>query len=234
MKLKTTSERFGFGYLLFAALLIVLGICLIAYENVLENAALAIGICLSVFAIVYAVLALADKNRGVAFFLKITFAVMALTSGIVTIVTRAGAIEVIVTVFSLILLIDGAFKFQTTVLTKRIRSPFWVAMLVLAVAVIGGAFAMIKFYPSDKPRLIALGTAAVLIVDGAANLLTPFFLRAIANASAAPAEEVPAEPDPTPAPIESDEPVPAAEAPAEPAPAEEPKKKRGLFGKKKN
>lgn len=171
------------GYLLFALLFFAVGICFLIFNDkeLLSRAVLVIGILLSVFAGIYAVLTLANRPRGGVFFFRMLFAVLGIICGIVTAVFREGGVETVVTVIGLLLIIDGSFKLQTTILARRHRTPFWWFMMVCSALIIGSGFVIVKFFSSmyaghDSLLCILLGLS--LILDGVGNLLSLFFIPA--------------------------------------------------------
>ncbi len=209
------------GYLLFAITLIALGFCFIVFENALPYLALCIGILVTATAIFQAVSALAATNRQVKFYLRMSAAILTLCAGVVTMVARESAIHVLITIFGLLIIIDGSFKLQTTIQSKRYSVAGWWVLLGVSVATIIGGFFLTK-YPPEKLSLMALLLGIVLIVDGIGNLFSLFYVttyeQRMANFYLRAAKD--AEPEALPAP--DDTPALPASAPEEtPKPAED-------------
>ena len=226
------------GYLLFALTLVVLGFCFIAFETALNYLAITIGVLVCIAAILQFVFAMAATNRQLKFYIRISVAVLTLSAGVVTFVAQESAIAVLTTLFGLLLIIDGAFKLQTTIQSKRYHVAGWWILLGIAVTTILGGFFLTKFAP-DSQSLLALLLGLVLIVDGAGNFfslyyvstyehnMAAFYLRRAKEkleAEAATTEDAPAEEVPTEDATAEDAPAedaPAEDAPAEDAPAED-------------
>ena len=75
----------------------------------------------------------------------------------------------------LLLVVDASFKLQSTALAKRYRSSLWWVLFVLSLLLIAGGFSLIRFRMADRGWLAYL-LGVLLVLDGAANLLTPFYL----------------------------------------------------------
>ena len=167
-------KKFGWGYILISAALGVLGVCLIALGNTLKAMAITMGCITVVGGITLGVLALMDKRRSIGFAIKIFFAVSCLVAGILTLIFNEDAADIIIAVFSLLLIIDASFKLNTTILSKRYLLPMWWAELSLAIATIIISFIMIRFTPKNiSVASVTVGIA--FIIDAIANLLSPFF-----------------------------------------------------------
>lgn len=169
-------KTFSYGYLLFFLFDIAVAAAFFCFSvDSLDYLAIAIGVTVILFAAVFAVLTLANEARGVSFFFRILFAVIALLAGIAALIGREGAVDAIVAAFGLLLIVDASFKLQSTVLAKRFRSSLWWVLLILSLVLIAGGFSLIRFRIEDRTWLSYL-LGALLVFDGVANLLTPFYL----------------------------------------------------------
>ena len=183
MKNKNTFIKaikdFKWGYILLALLAISVGLCFIIFnDESLNTAAIAIGIVVIIAAVAYALLALKGKKRGFAFFLKITFSVILLTSGISSIIAKDGAIEAIIASVGLLIIMDGSFKFNTTVLAWRNRAWIWWGLLVLSVILIFCGFITIRYLKAQTEN-VAILLGAFLMIDALANIFSPFMFGSI-------------------------------------------------------
>lgn len=170
-------KSFKWGYLLITIILAAVGTCLITMNDALVTLAITIGCLLVATGLVIAISALADKRRGVGFAIKITISTLCLIGGIITAIFNSASIEIIVSIFSLLLIVDASFKLNTTAMSKRYSLALWWLMLALSVSIIGGAFFMIKYTPENiNTASIILGI--IVIVDSIANLLNAFFITA--------------------------------------------------------
>lgn len=168
-------KSFKWGYVLFAVLFIAVGILFIAFSQSLSYLAITLGIILLVFGIVYAVLSIAERERGVFFFLRMVFAVTAIICAIITLVMRENAVETISSVMALLLIIDASFKLHTAAMSKRYMLFGWWFMIIVSVLTIIGAFVTVKYLkPVDPALSIVLGIT--LIIDGIGNFFSAFFV----------------------------------------------------------
>lgn len=171
-------KSFPWGYLLFAVLLGCIGGCFLGFcdKELLPTGVLVIGIALTVFAIVYGVVSLSLRGRGVNFFFRMAFAILALLGGVITIIFYNVAVEVVITVIGLLLVIDGSFKLQTTVHLKHYRSFFWWVMLAVSLVPILGGFFLTKFYAtaSADAKTLSVFLGLTIVVDAVGNLLSAF------------------------------------------------------------
>lgn len=167
-KVKTVS----WGSILLGALLIVVGICFICFNNTFDILAVVMGILLAVFGVIYGVLALTSRSRNMLFAIKIVVSILAIVGGIVTAVVRSNAIGIISNVFFLLLIVDGAFKLHSAISHIRLYSPrFWI-MITMSVVIIVYAFLMAKLEPTGS--LLSVLTGVLILLDGIMNYLCLF------------------------------------------------------------
>lgn len=159
------------GYIIIGILLIAIGVCLVAFSNSLEILAISIGTLLAVSAAIFGIITIAKKDRGIHFALKITLAIICLVAGITTAIFKGNTVRVMVSVFSLLLIVDGSFKLNTAVMSKRYSVGGWWVMLVTSVLIILSAFILAKYTPDDiAAETIWLGIT--VIVDGLSNIFS--------------------------------------------------------------
>ena len=163
------------GYLIIGILLLAIGICFIAFNDSLSVLAISIGVILSIFAVVFGVSTIACKKRGFNFAVKIIFAVICLAAGIVTAVFDKRSVEILISLFSLLLIVDGSFKLNTSAMSKRYSVKGWWVMMAVAVAVIVSAFILAERTPENQARATVL-LGAIIIVDALANILSVFWV----------------------------------------------------------
>ncbi|MBQ8689010.1 MAG: DUF308 domain-containing protein [Clostridia bacterium] len=168
-------KSFKWGYMVITLGLIAVGVCLIAMSNALVALAITIGCLLAVSGIIFGIVTLADKNRGFAFGFKIFFAAIALIGGVVTAIFNEGTVEILVSIFSLLLIVDASFKLNTTVMSKRYSLPLWWVILAISVTVIASGFFMIK-YPPENVTTTSILLGIIFIIDAVSNFLSAFFL----------------------------------------------------------
>ncbi len=172
------KNKFGWGYLLVALMLIVTGACFVAFSGAINALAIAMGIILAVYGIVFGIITLAGEGRGALFALRVALSIIFICSGVVTAILRQNAILIISNCFCLLLIVDGAFKLATAVRGRRYRLGSWWVITVLATVVIVAAFLDSKI-PAENHTTLSVLLGLTIIADGVNNVLTPFYLKAI-------------------------------------------------------
>ena len=204
-------KNFKWGYVIIFLILSCVGALCIAFPETLKIVCIASGIILSAYAAVLFTLTLVRRDRTTAFALKIVIAAIALAAGLVTAILNQQAVGVLTSLLGLYMVIDGSFKLQTTILSKRYNIAAWWIMLSLAVIVITGGFISLKWTPTaDNANWTSRVLGVTLAVDAIANLLTAFFTAAYEKRMVAQIKDD----------ITKETPASDPEA-AEPAPAEE-------------
>lgn len=162
------------GYAILFIILSIIGVCLIALNQALVALAITIGCILASVGIVLGVLTVAKREHGFSFAMRIIFSAVCLIAGVVVAVFNAGAVEIIISVSSLLLIIDASFKINTVAMCKRYSVSGWWLLLPFSVAIITTSFFLIKYTPeSINAASVTLGI--VFIVDALANLFSSFF-----------------------------------------------------------
>ncbi|MBO5206356.1 MAG: DUF308 domain-containing protein [Clostridia bacterium] len=175
MKITKPLTKFPWGYLLLAVLTGTIGISMLVYKKEsLDALAITIGVTVIVAAVFLALLALASRERGFGFGIKIALSVAMLVAGIVTLISRSKTIDEIIGIFGLILILDGAFKFHTTALSKRYKIFGWWVMLVIAVLLIGGGYITVRTLKIASPATVYI-LGILFTVDALANLFAAFY-----------------------------------------------------------
>ena len=169
-------KSFKWGYELIFLVLSAIGVLCIVFPETLKIVCITAGIILALYAAVLFVLTLVKRERQAGFAVKIVIAGISLAAGIVMAILNQKAVAVLTSLLGLYMVIDGSFKLQTTVLSKRYKVAAWWIMLSLAIIVIAGGFISLKWTPTeDNAAWTSRILGVTLIVDGIANLLTPFF-----------------------------------------------------------
>ncbi|MBR5449667.1 MAG: DUF308 domain-containing protein [Clostridia bacterium] len=167
-------KNFGWGYILIGVLLIAIGVCFISIQDAYETLALVTGAIITVTGIGFGIYTLMDKKRGVKFTIKLSIAVAALICGVVTMCVKQNAIDVIANILCLLLIVDGSFKLQLSILSRRPTYYGWWIVTTLSVAIIISAFLLCKFTPNN-PATLATLSGIVITSDGLLNILSAFF-----------------------------------------------------------
>lgn len=161
------------GYILLGVMLIIIGVLFISFQDAYNSLAITMGIILMLFGIVYGILTLMKRTRGVAYALKLALCISCIVCGAVTAVTRQAAISVIANIFFLLLIVDGSFKLYMAIISGDGRALRLVMAGAGAVIIIL-AFLLTKFTPTDAARLSTF-TGLIIILDGIVNLYAAFF-----------------------------------------------------------
>ena len=169
-------KKFGWGYILIAVFLIAVGACFISFSNVLDILAISIGIILIVYSIIFGIATLARRGRGAVFAIKIALTVIFLVAGTVTVIFGDSAVTVIADIFCLLLILDGAFKLQTSIFSKRYSVRAWWILPIFSVTVIVTSFILTKIqFSAEKRDILSILLGIVIITDGISNLISAFF-----------------------------------------------------------
>lgn len=176
-------QKFGWGYILLAIVLVALGICFISFNNSFDVLAISFGVITTVSGIAWGVHTLAKRERSLKFAVKIIVCVALIVSGVITMISRKDAVNIMIDILSLLIIIDGSFKLQTSIKSKKYSVAFWWIMLTVAVAVIISAFLVVKITFS-KPQNMSIIFGLVTILDGISNFCSAFFYTASENKQA--------------------------------------------------
>lgn len=162
------------GYILIGLLLAAIGLCFLVFNNSLMVLALTIGIILTVFGIVFGTVTIANKTRGFSFAVKMVFSVICLVCGIITMIFSQDelSVAVLTEIFSLLLIIDGSFKLNTSAMSKRFSVGGWWAMMAVSVLVIMSAFLLMEFKSKFSSEVTTALLGIVIMVDAVANLFS--------------------------------------------------------------
>ena len=178
-KLWQKIKNFKWGYLLFAVLFTAGGLCFLTFpEDALKGVRIGIGVTAIVFAVAFIPLTLANEERGFRFWAKMVLGGVAAVCGGFMIFSRQGAFEYLTFIAGIYLMIDGAFKLQTAILSKRYRSAVWWIMLVLAAAAIsfGTVLIRVQFDFSEELVKVSKILGIAFTIDGIQNLLSIGYL----------------------------------------------------------
>lgn len=178
-KLWQKIKNFKWGYLLFAILFTAAGLCFLSFpEDALKGVRIGIGVTAIVFAVAFIALTLANEERGFRFWAKMVLGGVAAICGGFMIFSPQGAFSYLTFVAGIYLMIDGSFKLQTAILSKRYRSAVWWIMLVLAAASIsfGTVLVRVRFDFAEELAKVSKIIGIALMIDGIQNLLSIGYL----------------------------------------------------------
>ncbi len=169
-----TKKESKWGYILIGLLLIAIGMCFVTFRNSLTALAISIGVILSVTAIVYGTLTISKKDRSVRFAFRIIFSVICLVAGITTAIFNDATVAVMISVFSLLLIVDGSFKLNTAAMSKRYSVGGWWVMLIASALIILSAFILAK-YPPESINDATVWLGVTIAADGLANIFSAYW-----------------------------------------------------------
>lgn len=183
-EIKMIKTKIKWGYIIIGLLLCTIGACFIAFNNSLSLLAITVGIALSAFGVVYGVLTIAHHSRGFLFAVKIIFAVICIVSGIITAIFNKDSVDILISVFCLLLIIDGSFKLNTASMSKRFSVGGWWIMMIVATLVIASSFFLLKFTP-EKIQRSSTVLGITIIADAVANFSSTVWVTKYENAEKA-------------------------------------------------
>ncbi len=193
---------FKWAYLLFAIMFLAAGVGFIGYpKQATDGVCIAVGIVAVLFSVFAMVMCLSGKKRGVRFWAQMITTGLGIVTGIVVIILScndlgAAVFRVLILILAVYMIIDGSFKLQTAILSRRYRSWLWWVLLVLVIAAIGlGVFALyhganletlieesLPQYNEDGEEIkagsyiISRLVGISFIIDGILNFLSIIFL----------------------------------------------------------
>lgn len=174
------KQPIPWGYLAFAFLIIGAGVLLLVFpDESLVWAVRVIGIATMLLGILEIVRILSKKERDMMFFLKMLTAVLGLVGGGFFLFAPDKALEYLAMCAGIYLMIDGSFKLQTSILSRRFRLATWWFVLAMAVAAIAGGFFLIRGLVGWDAKGRAIFIGIFFLVDGLQNLVSTFYLPSI-------------------------------------------------------
>ncbi len=218
-------KNFKWGYLLFAILFFAAGLGFIMFpEQAMEGVRITIGVIVIAFALFSAAMTLAKKERGFRFWIKMIACIFGGVCGGFALFS-ADLFSYLLVAFGLLMIIDGAFKFQTSILSCRYKFWLWWVMLVVAVVGIGmGTYLVRREFDFDTELVFAAYMiGAGFIVESDLNFMSIAYQYLIERgqrkelSAGTVAESAPASTESAPAPLpECGEATETGEATTEP------------------
>ncbi len=187
MSLKNSIKNFRFGYLLLAILLCTSGLLIIIYPNEsMTTVSYIIGAIALVGGILQVVKILADRRRGATFTFSIITACVTIICAITALIFPDVVMSVYPMIIGLFIIIDGAFKLQTVINSKRYNMKMWWFLLIIACVTIFGGFLCVRIrLTADNFRLFSFILGASLTVCGVQNFFSLFYLGKIVKRASA-------------------------------------------------
>ena len=187
MSLASSIKNFRFGYLLLAILLCVSGFLIIVYPNEsMTTVSYIIGAIALIGGILQVVKILADRHRGAKFTFSIITACVTIICAVAALIFPDAVMSVYPMIIGLFIIIDGAFKLQTVINSKRYNMRMWWFLLIIACVTIFGGFLCVRVrLTTENFRLFSFILGASLTVCGIQNFFSLFYLGKIVKRASA-------------------------------------------------
>jgi len=187
MSLIKAIKNFRFGYLLLSILLCACGVVIIAYPmESMTTVSYIIGFVALIGGIIQVVKILADRRRGAGFAFAIITACVTIISAITALIFPDAVMSVYPMIIGLFIIIDGAFKLQTVVNSKRYNMKMWWFLLIITCLTILGGFLCIRVRLTDENfGLFSFILGASLTICGIQNFFSLFYLGKIVRRATA-------------------------------------------------
>lgn len=187
MSLINSIKKFRFGYLLLAILLCASGVVIIAYpKQSMTTVSYIIGFVALVGGIVQVIKILADRHRGAGFAFSIITACVTIICAVTALIFPSAVMSVYPMIIGLFIIIDGAFKLQTVINSKRYNLKMWWFLLIIACLTIFGGFLCVRVrLADDNFGLFSFILGASLTICGIQNFFSLFYLGKIVKRAAA-------------------------------------------------
>ena len=163
------------AYVIAAAALIVMGACLLLWPGSSAEAICGIlGIVFAVFGAVKLICYFSPDRFGLAFQFDFALGLTALIAGVIMMLHSEEIVAVVPIIVGVFIMIDGAFKLQTSLDARQFGLEKWWYILILAlVTCLCGLLLLLN--PFGGARALAAWQGITLIVDGAQNLCIVIF-----------------------------------------------------------
>ncbi|MBQ9744356.1 MAG: DUF308 domain-containing protein [Clostridia bacterium] len=178
MSIINAIKRFRFGYLVLAILLCTCGVLIIVYPNEsMKTVSYIIGAVALIGGIIQVIKILADRRRGAGFAFSIITACVTIICAIVALIFPDMVMSVYPMLIGLFIIIDGAFKLQTVINSKRYNMKMWWFLLIIACLTIFGGFLCVRVRLTENNfGLFSFILGASLAICGIQNFFSLFYL----------------------------------------------------------
>ena len=168
-KIKTDWTPLAFGIIL-----AIVGVAFIVLKEYIHYIGFAVGALVCAGSIVLATLTFTGKRSGALFIFKTIFSVLALATGIVTMICNDSATMVVCLVFAGALTIDGSVKLGDSVQARRYTVYGRTVSLILALISTVCAMLVIRFITTEKIVDYAAALGICFLLDAICNITIPF------------------------------------------------------------
>lgn len=163
-------------FLCFSVLNIVLGICLIIWPEVsAETICLVLGLILFITGVLRIVLYFRGTVFGIPLYADLTVGFIILLVGALLIIHPGNAAILLPIISGFFLILDGAFKLQTSFDLKKAGVKFWWYILALSIITAAcGVLLVLNPFAGLAALMVALGIC--LILDGVQNVFSVVYI----------------------------------------------------------
>ena len=172
-------KKFRFGYLLLAIMLCACGALIVIYPNEsMKTVCYIIGFTTLVGGIIQVVKILADRHRGANFAFSIITAAVTIICAVVALVFPDAVMTIYPMFIGLFIIIDGSFKLQTVINSKRYKMKMWWFLLILCcLSILGGFLCVrVRLVPDENFGIFSFMLGTSLFLCGLQNFFSLFYL----------------------------------------------------------
>lgn len=174
-RMKKALSSVMWGYLVIGILLGAAGILFLVFEEEsLANAARIIGGITVLMFLIRMVLILAERERSFRFAFRMIGTLFAMIAGGIMLIFAEQSVTYFCSFAALFLIVDGAFKLQTTISLRRYQIPSVWVLFALSILLILGGYLLLEI--ELELGVLAKLFGFVLLLDAVANFMSLFLL----------------------------------------------------------
>ena len=158
------------GYIIMSVLFMVLGACLIIWPDCsMAVFCTAVGIMLIVYGLIKILGYFSRDIYCLAFQFDLAFGILLMAVGVILIARKNFAVDLIFSVFGILILADALFKIQMSVDAKRFGLALW--WQILLVALVTGVIGVLVFIrPFEAAAMMMALVGFSILLEGILNL----------------------------------------------------------------
>ena len=158
------------GYIIMSVLFMVLGACLIIWPDCsMAVFCTAVGIMLIVYGLIKILGYFSRDIYCLAFQFDLAFGILLMAVGVILIVRKNFAVDLIFSVFGILILADALFKVQMSVDAKRFGLALW--WQILLIALVTGVIGVLVFIrPFEAAAMMMVLVGFSILLEGILNL----------------------------------------------------------------
>ena len=158
------------GYIIMSVLFMVLGACLIIWPDCsMAVFCTAVGIMLIVYGLIKILGYFSRDIYCLAFQFDLAFGILLMAVGVIMIARKKFAVDLIFSVFGILILADALFKIQMSVDAKRFGLALW--WQILLIALVTGVIGVLVFIrPFEAAAMMMVLVGFSILLEGILNL----------------------------------------------------------------